>query len=361
MNFAFLIHSRDYTDVQRKFKIAKYLPKSWVEFWCLHWPPVVVSKVTGFKSQKMEKEIKGWLIGIPMTAKQMMENREMAKKKIVKAIKKAEKLGAGIVGLGALTSSVTNGGREIIKDIKIAVTPGHAYTIYTVTSYVLKAIKDFSIPKDKLLVAIVGAAGSIGSGSARYLLHLGIKRFLLIDLERKNERLENLVKNMMRFDSTAQISVSHKIADVKNADIIIAATNAPEALIKPDDLKMGAVIIDDAQPTDISPEVAKEREDVLVADGGVVSTTDVNLHFRMGLARKSDIFSCLGEVLIFSSGLFRVDYKAGEIDISVIKEIGEKGSMLGFKIDNFQRSGRLYTDRQINVIKEVIRKTFSIT
>ncbi|PIS31902.1 MAG: hypothetical protein COT41_00480 [Candidatus Portnoybacteria bacterium CG08_land_8_20_14_0_20_40_83] len=47
MDFAFLIHSRDYTDVQRKFKIAKYLPKSWVEFWCLHWPPFIVSKITG--------------------------------------------------------------------------------------------------------------------------------------------------------------------------------------------------------------------------------------------------------------------------------------------------------------------------
>jgi len=45
MDFAFLIHSRDYTDVQRKFKIAKFLPKSWVEFWCLHWPPVVTSKI----------------------------------------------------------------------------------------------------------------------------------------------------------------------------------------------------------------------------------------------------------------------------------------------------------------------------
>ncbi|OGZ33528.1 MAG: hypothetical protein A2Y98_01175 [Candidatus Portnoybacteria bacterium RBG_19FT_COMBO_36_7] len=45
---------KDYTDVQRKFKVAKYLPKSWVEFWCLHWPPVVVSKIDGLKDKKEE-------------------------------------------------------------------------------------------------------------------------------------------------------------------------------------------------------------------------------------------------------------------------------------------------------------------
>ena len=66
MDFAFLIHSRDYTDVQRKFKIPKYLPKSWVEFWCLHWPPVVVSKIDGLKD-KEGKECKDWLIGVPMS------------------------------------------------------------------------------------------------------------------------------------------------------------------------------------------------------------------------------------------------------------------------------------------------------
>ncbi|PIY74108.1 MAG: hypothetical protein COY85_04140 [Candidatus Portnoybacteria bacterium CG_4_10_14_0_8_um_filter_40_50] len=54
MDFAFLIHSRDHTDVQRKFKIAKFLPKSWVEFWCLHWPPVIVSKIKGLKSLKID-------------------------------------------------------------------------------------------------------------------------------------------------------------------------------------------------------------------------------------------------------------------------------------------------------------------
>lgn len=41
--------------------------------------PMVVSKITGLKSQIDGKEINGWLIGVPMTAKQMIENRDLAK------------------------------------------------------------------------------------------------------------------------------------------------------------------------------------------------------------------------------------------------------------------------------------------
>ena len=41
---------------------------------------------------------------------------------------------------------------------------------------------------------------------------------------------------------------------IKEAEFIITATNAPEAVVTSEDLKSGAVIIDDAQPSDVSPE-----------------------------------------------------------------------------------------------------------
>lgn len=113
-----MIHTRDWPDVQRKFRMARYLPRKWVRLWCLYWPPVVFSEITGLKSKKTGKEIKGWLIGVPMTAKQLLERRDVAQKRIIQAIKKAEKLGAKIVGLGALTSPVTNGGLVVIPELK---------------------------------------------------------------------------------------------------------------------------------------------------------------------------------------------------------------------------------------------------
>jgi predicted amino acid dehydrogenase len=350
MDFAFLIHSRDYKDVQRKFKIAKFLPRSWVEFWCLHWLPIVVSKIDGLKD-KDGKECKGWLIGIPMTAKQMMENRELAKEKIIQAINKAEKLGARIVGLGALTSSVTNGGEEIKDKVNIKVTPGHAYTTYTVSSYVLKAVSEFSLDKNDLTLGIVGAAGSIGSSCAQYLAKKGIKNFILIDQERKNPRLQKLLEKLNAINPDLKISVSHKINDVKNADIVITATNAAEALVKPEDLKYNAIIIDDAQPSDISPEVANERRDVLIIDGGVVATPQINTHFNMGLSSKNDIFCCLGETLIIAHSKILDEYKTGQMDIALVDEFGKRGEALGFKLSSFQRFGKIHLKERIGELK----------
>jgi len=350
MDFAFLIHSRDYTDVQRKFKIAKFLPKSWVEFWCLHWPPVVVSKITGLKD-KDGQECKGWLIGIPMTAKQMMENREMAKEKIIQAIKKAEKLGARIVGLGALTSSVTNGGEEIRDKVNIKITPGHAYTTFTVSSYVLKVISEFSLDKNDLILGVVGAAGSVGSSCLQYLATKEIKNFILIDLERKNPRLQKLTEKLKEINPQLQISVSHQIKDVKNADIVITATNAPEALVRPEDLKTNAIIVDDAQPSDISPEVAKERSDVLLIDGGVVATPQMNTHFNMGLSNKNDIFCCLGETLIIAHSKIFNEYKAGQMDMALVDEFGKRGEALGFKLSSLQRFGKIHVKEHIGALK----------
>ncbi len=351
MKFAFLVHSRDYTDVHRKFKFTKYLPKKLVEFWCLHWPPIVVSKITGL--EKNNEEIKGWIIGIPLTAKQMLERRKLAQKRIVDAINKAEKMGAKIVGLGALTSSVTAGGKLIKDKVNIRITPGHAFTSYNVCSCALRALKDFNLDKNKITLAVVGAAGSIGSNSARYLASKGIKNILLIDLQRKGDLLEKALKNIKENQPNTKVKVSHQIKDIKNAELIIAATSAPEALITPEDLMSGAIIVDDAQPTDISPEVLKQRNDVLVIDGGVLSTENINCHFNMGLAEKHDIFSCLGETLIIAATNDLPKYELGELSNEIIEKSGELSAKLNFKRKNYQRQSKIYPKKYLDNIKNI--------
>jgi predicted amino acid dehydrogenase len=354
MDFAFLIHSRDWRDVQRKFKIAKFLPKSWVEFWCFHWPPVVVSKITGLKSQINGKEIKGWLIGIPMTARQMLENRVLAQKKIIQAIDKAEKLGAKIVGLGALTSSVTRGGLDIKDKVNISLTTGHGYTTHIVTSTALKAISFLGLDKKNLMLAIVGAAGSVGSSSAKIMAKNGIKNFIFIDVERKSDRLEILYNFLKINYPDAVFKKSHQIKDIKEADLIITATNAVEALIKPEDLKKGAVIVDDAQPSDISPNVVEERKDVLVLEGGIINTPGINNHFNFGLANKEDNYCCLGEAMILAAYNWIDRNNLGGTNLETIETLAEAGEKMGFKLGQFQNFQKKYTDKEIAEFKNII-------
>ena len=234
MNFAFLIHSRDWVDVPQKFKIARFLPRKWIRLWCLYWPPVIFSEITGLKSLKTGEEIKGWVIGVPMTAKQLLERRKLAHKRIIQAINKAEKLGAKIVGLGALTSPATNGGLDIVDKINIKVTTGNALTTGITFRHAQELIhKNNQIQK----IAIIGATGSIGRAVSKLLIeHYPQKEFLLFARTQKN--LNGLVGELRKTSSQTKIREAFtNFSELKEADLIIMATSAPDALIKKEDIK----------------------------------------------------------------------------------------------------------------------------
>ena len=132
--FAFLIHPRDITDVYRKYPFAKIIPDKILLFILKYYWPVVVSEVEGLISIKTSMPVRGWVITIPLTTHQMFENRKRAVKKIVRAAHLAKAMGVRIMGLGALTASVSKGGLDLVGKTNISVTTGHAYTGWTITA-----------------------------------------------------------------------------------------------------------------------------------------------------------------------------------------------------------------------------------
>ena len=58
-------------------------------------PALKVSEIIGVRSAATGKEVKGWFVACPLTARQMMELPEAyVMKKIIQAARKAEELGA---------------------------------------------------------------------------------------------------------------------------------------------------------------------------------------------------------------------------------------------------------------------------
>jgi fatty aldehyde-generating acyl-ACP reductase len=355
--YAFLVHSRDTSDIIRKFKFLKHFPKYLIEFFTMYSWPITVSSITGLISYKTNKPINGWVIGIPMTARQMIENRSLALKKIIQATKLAKKKGAKIIGLGALTSSLSKGGLDLVDKVDINITTGHAYTAYTVTANLFKLAESWHINKFKVVIAIVGAAGSIGSTSAKLIARAGFMNLILIDLERKHHHFEPLIQEIMALNNNISIQITHKVTDIKSADFIVTATNAPEALIKPDDLKSGAVIIDDAQPSDVSQEVLS-REDVLVIEAGVINTPNINNNFNFGLKSKNDNFCCLGEVLILSSQEWNEHYVLNRPTLDLVDEIAELGKHLNFKLADFQNFKESISIEKMTKIKAIVENQY---
>ncbi len=353
--FAFLVHPRSTHDVYRKYPFLKFLPLSLLHFLLRFYWPVVLSRVTGLTSRVTGKEIRGFVLTIPLTTRQMMENRALALKKILQAVVFAKKSGATMIGLGGLTSSLSKGGEELLGKTEINITTGHAYTAYNVSQNLFALADLFGVDKTKVTVAIVGAAGSVGSTSAKLIARAGFTRLFLIDLERKKHFFSDLVSEIKILNPVVNVFTSHHIADIKESDFIITATNAPEAVIKSEDLKRGAVVIDDAQPSDVSPE-ALLRPDILVVEAGVVHTPNVKNNFNFNLKDRFDNFCCMAEVLALAANEWREHYVINRATLPLVDKIAGMGKELGFRVAEFQNFNESISRERLDAMKKIIHE-----
>lgn len=352
--FGFLVHPRDDRDVFRKFPFLRYLPASLLRIFLRNFWPVTVSKVTGLRD-KGGAPVGGYVFSIPLTARMLLEDKEAAHRSITAALRLAKRRGVKLIGLGGLTSSVTGGGLTLLPEVRdIAITTGHAYTAVNVTNNLFALATRFSIDPRKAKVAIVGAAGSIGASCARILVSAGYTNFRLIDLARKKERFEHFADEL-KAAGASFVDLSHQIGDIQDCDLVIAATNAPEALIVARDLKPGAIVIDDAQPSDVADDVF-DRSDILAIEAGVVHTPGISMNFNMGLKNREDLFCCLAEVLILAAERRDEHYVIHRATADHIDEIRARGDSLGFRIAAFQNRFESISEEKLAVIGERIKE-----
>ncbi|MEI8061768.1 MAG: hypothetical protein WCG97_00520 [bacterium] len=357
--YAFIVHPRDHRDFARKYPFSKFIPASILKFVLSHFWPVTLSKVTGLTSQKDGKEINGWVISVLLTAKQMLNNRKLALKHITRALILAKKKGAKIVGLGGLISSLTKGGLDLIDKVNINITTGHAYTAYNVTQNFFELAAYFGSDKDRIEVAIVGATGSVGSTSAQILARAGCMNITLVDLERKNHLFDSLKKIILEINPRVNLKVTNTVKDIYSADYIITATNAPEALITNDLVKPGAIIIDDAQPSDVAEEVL-ERGDVLTIEAGVVYTPNIDSHFNFGLKNKFDNFCCMAELLILSAEEWDKHYVINKATLDLVDEVSKMGRKLSFSLGQYQNRKGIIPLAKLESVRSIIQSTDDI-
>ena len=356
--FAFLVHSRGYRDIYRKYPILKFVPKGLVIFFMNRLWPITLSRVTGVHSLKDKTKVRGYVLGITMTAEYMMSHREEALRKIRQALYLARGKGAKIVGLGGLTSSLSGGGIALL-DIDVSITTGHAYTAYNVTQNLFKLTNIFNLDKSKIKVAVVGAAGSVGSLSSLILARAGYKNMLLIDLGRKSRNLDELESEIKKICLDVVVDKSNNVNDIRGYDFVVTATNTPEALVTTDKVSSGMIIIDDAQPSDIHRDVLK-MEDVLVIEAGVVHTPGIHSNFNYGLKSKTDNFCCMAELLILASHQWEDHYVVNRATLENVDIISEMGKELGFEVAAFQNFQESIKDSKIEHMKILFQKKYNV-
>lgn len=355
--FAFIIHPLEREDIYRKFSWAEKMPETVVDQFVKLIPPLNVAHITGVKS-KTGKEIEGYFIALPLTARQILTlPLEKVLKKIIKACRMAEDLGAKIIGLGAFTSVVGDKGITIAREVDIPVTTGNSYTVATAIEGVKLAAGKMGHRLDNSTLVVVGATGSIGR-AVSLMMSRDVKHMILV--ARNIERLELLKEELQRVNPELDVSYTLNVGQaIQEAQLVISASGAVEALIDPSSIQPGAVICDVARPRDVAASVSRERDDVLVIEGGIVEVPgEVNFNFNFGYP-PGIAYACMAETMLLTLEERFEDYSLGPIiEIEKVQETLQMAEKHGFKLAGLRNLERAVSEEQISEIRRKAEEKF---
>lgn len=349
-NFAFIIHPLDpKRDVRRKFPLlAKVLPVPAINFLSRFFPPLYISHITGVQSQATGKEVEGWFFACPFTPQRMVTlPPKTVYRKVIATVHKAERQGAQLVGLGAYTSVVGDGGLTISQSAHVPVTTGDSYTVASAVEAIQKAAEVMEIDLAQATLAVLGATGAIGAVASE-LLAENVPHIVLI-----GKRFDRLAEIKTRCEALgAEVQVTSDLNVLPQADIVLAVSSAVAAIVQPEHLKPGAVVCDVARPRDVSKSVSDRRNDVLVVEGGLVEVPGpVNFHFDFGFPPKTS-YACMAETIALALEGRYENYSLGKnLTVEQVKEIGGIARRHGFKLAGFRSFERAVTEEEIEQIR----------
>ena len=348
--FAFIIHPIDpKRDVGRKFPALGKLPVWLINFLSLFFPPVYISQIEGIRSAETAEEVTGWFLACPLTPQRMMSlPPQVVYRKIIQTGKLAERLGAQILGLGAFTSVVGDGGITVAQNLNIPVTTGDSYTIAVAVRAIEQAAVRMGIPMGNSTAAVVGAAGAIGALCAE-LLAGQVAEMVLIG--RSLEKLQP-VRQRVETAGCPAVTTTTDMNALNRANLIISVSSAVDAIIEAKHLRQGAVICDVARPRDVSRQVVEERNDVLVIEGGMVAVPGpVDFGFNFGFPPKM-AYACMAETIALALEGRLESFTLGKnIQLSQVHTIDRIATRHGFELGGFRSFERAITESEIESIK----------
>ena len=130
--------------------------------------PIVLDHFSGLKTTT-GCVTEGRVYEIPCSPKQILEDPTTAIEQTQTAVKMAADWGAGIVGLGSLTSVVGGHGQYIAENSPIPVTTGNSLTVYAALKNLQHACNELAIDLSNETVTVIGIPGSIATAIARML------------------------------------------------------------------------------------------------------------------------------------------------------------------------------------------------
>jgi predicted amino acid dehydrogenase len=353
VKFGFIVHPLTIKDLTKKFSFAEKISDKIVKKAIQMFPPIKVAEVEGVKSRYGETG--GCFVAVTLLPEQMLQlPLNFVEKKIVKACRVAEGMGAQIIGLGAFTSVVGDKGISIAKQLRTPITTGNTYTVATALEAVKEACKILGKDLNKSEIVIIGANGSIGRACAKILAREA--KYLSL-VSRNLEKLEQLAQEIL-METGLSVHISNQTrGTLKRADVVISVSSSIDTIIYPEHLKTGAIVCDVARPRDVSASVSEKRKDVLVIEGGLVKVPGyAELKFDFGLP-PGTCYACMAETMILALEGRCENYSIGNnLEIDKVYEITKLAKKHGFELAGFRGFNRTLDFSDVKKMKETISR-----
>lgn len=344
--FAFVIHPLDpRRDAGRKYPVLAHAPGWLIEWLSIFYPPVFISEIRGVRSSATGREAPGWFVACPLSARMMMKlPPSLVYRKIIQTGRYAERLGARLLGLGAFTSVVGDGGQTIAEAMRIPVTTGNSYTIAVSVEAVRNTASRLRMNLADSTVAIVGASGAIGSVCAR-LLAPEVSELILVG--RRMHSLERVAGRAIEHGARF-VDTTTNIERIQRAQIVFAASSALGPLIEPQHLHSNALVCDVARPRDVARQVKRERPDVLVIDGGMVHVPgEVDFGFDFGFP-PGQAYACMAETMALAlEGRYESFTLGKHLQLRQVTEIGDIAARHGFRLGGLRTQDQPVTESEL--------------
>lgn len=296
--------------------------------------PVETLEITSASGTKAYGE----LIMVPYTPQDLMQmTAAKAAEEIDLAVRVAAERGAKVVGLGGFSSIVTQGGMALVRPDGPALTSGNAFTSIAAAHAIRDALAATGIAPADASVAVVGAAGMIGRAVSVLLSEIA-GRLVLIGNPNRAQGLRERgvtvaleligeIRKMAALRTPPSGSLAARVAAsdqppaallaqleaegalviaedlgtaLIGADAMVLATNTTERFVRSAHLKPGAVVCDVSRPFNVHPEVARDRPDVRLIEGGLVRPSVPLPHDSLAGPERNVIFACAAETILWA-------------------------------------------------------------
>ncbi len=395
--FAFLVHPVDFRNYAEIDESLQVFTNDEIKRLAARWNDLIEPVVVG-KTRVVARDGRtayGEFVAVARTADEFLNMpHAQAVAEVRKAVELARTRGAKIVGLGAYTSVVTRSGLHL-KDTGVALTTGNSYTVVSAVEAVHQALRRLGMEPATATMAVVGATGAIGRATAMLLAEEAARLVLIGNPARPEQsrtrllrvaadacrHLLELAKNGTRFGQdtvgAAVTQLARSLATdagrleseagpeayealvlameqagrlvittdldslLPEADVVVTATSSVDELVRPDNVRFGALVLDLSRPPNVSRAIKEARPDVLVIDGGVVAVPgrpDLGFYFgfERGLA-----YACMSETMMLALDHHYEDTSIGtDLNMETISYLRGLADTMGFRLADLRSFDR---------------------